>query len=33
MKADKILIACGIFKDEINFLLERKRGLIDVEVN
>ena len=32
MKVDKVLIACGIFKDEINFLLERKRGLIDIEV-
>jgi hypothetical protein len=32
MKVDKILIACGIFKDEIKFLLERKRGLSDIEV-
>lgn len=32
MKADKVLIACGIFKDEINFLLERKRGLAGFKV-
>lgn len=32
MKVDKVLIACGIFKDEINFLLERNRGLSDIKV-